>query len=340
MSVGQQFCAHESAALGEPLAGSAAHAEHNLLLSWPRAKWRRGLRQASDMPEAVSARLEAIAESGRRVNLIHRRDWPARHHCAYLMPENRRFEIRRSELPRFLAALQEGKPFTRWEVAPPIGPVLLCCTHGKKDKCCAKFGYATYQALAERVDAGRLPFEVWESTHLGGCRLAASAVIFPALRKYGRIDVEHVLPLLECEAANRPYLPCYRGDSRLSPLQQCAQVAALKWLAARGIRAELGVSTPPDPDATHCQMIIDWRSAEGRGRLAVECAQGTLERFDTCADLDAGTPNSAPVWEAIDITVLKPEQEGLANLDLPTCRSATTKLPPISKRNSKSKGPP
>lgn len=305
MTVVQRFCAQESATQGDPLAGSAAHAERNLLLSWPRAKWRRNLRQASDMPEAVSRRLEAVAESGRRVNLIHRRDQCPDHHRLYLMPENRRFEIPRDELTTLLQALDEGGSLARWEIGPPTGPVLLCCTHGKKDKCCAKFGYATYKALTEAVAMHDLSFDVWESTHLGGCRLAASAVVFPALRKYGRINDADVMPLLESEAANQPYLPCYRGDSRLSPVQQCAQVAALTWLTERCLRpTRLRISAPNDDQRSYCRLIAEWHTPHAEGRLLVTCAQRTLERYDTCADLDTSTPQLATVWQPIDLSVL------------------------------------
>lgn len=305
MSAVQRFCARESATLGDPLAGSAAHAERNLLLSWPRAKWRRSLRQANDMPEAVNARLEAIAESGRRVNLIHRRDQSPARHRLYLMPENRRYEVPRDALPAFLAALQEGESLARWEIAPPPGPLLLCCTHGKKDKCCAKFGYATYRALAAAVADRGLPFEVWESTHLGGCRLAASAVVFPALRKYGRIGDADVVPLLESEAANRPYLPCYRGDSRLSPLQQCAQVAALEWLAGQGLRPEVRVAEDAATETADRRCLnVHWRHGEQTRRLAVTCEARTLRRHDTCADIASGPPTPSRVWVATHLEAI------------------------------------
>ncbi|MCE8020036.1 sucrase ferredoxin [Halomonas sp. MCCC 1A11036] len=302
MSATQRFCAQESLALGDPLAGSAAHAECNLLLSWPRAKWRRSLRQASDMSEEVSTRLEAIAEEGRRVNLIHRRSQPEECHRLYLMPENRRYEVSRNELSTFLVALQRGAPLAQWEIDPPAGSLLLCCTHGKKDKCCAKFGYAAYKALATAVDLYELPFEVWESTHLGGCRLAASAVVFPTLRKYGRINDEDVLSLLESEMANRPYLPCYRGDSRLSPIQQCAQVAALEWLAARGIHGEVSVAQPSnEQESSRWWLAVHWQSGSDTGRLAVYCEPRMIQRYDTCADLAAGPPAASQVWVATQV---------------------------------------
>lgn len=306
MSAVQRFCARESLAQGDPLAGSAAHAERNLLLSWPRAKWQRSLRQASNMSDAVSTRLDGIAESGRRINLIHRRDQPGERHCLYLMPENRRFEVTREELPAFLDALGHDEPLTPWEAPPPAGALLLCCTHGKKDKCCAKFGYATFKALDTAVASRKLPFEVWESTHLGGCRLAASAVVFPALRKYGRIGDDDVLPLLESEMAGHPYLPCYRGDSRLSPEQQCAQVAALEWLVARGKKAEVSVAPTCAAEATKpCRLDVDWRSGSDAGRLAVDCEPRMLQRYDTCADLGKGPPSASLVWVATQIKIIE-----------------------------------
>ncbi|WP_111412357.1 sucrase ferredoxin [Billgrantia lactosivorans] len=309
MNGAKRFCARESVALGDPLAGSAAHAEHNLLLSWPRAKWQRSLRRASDMPDAVMSQLEAIAEAGRRVNLIHRRDQSDACHRLYLMPENRGFEVSHEELGAFLAALRERAPLARWETAPPSGSLLLCCTHGKKDKCCAKFGYAAYKALSTAVTERDLPFEVWESTHLGGCRLAASAMVFPALRKYGRIGEADVLPLLESEMAGRPYLPCYRGDSRLSPVQQCAQVAALEWLAARGIHADVAMQQPVEAGTSgRCQLAVVWHGKSGAGRLVVRCESRWLRRHDTCADLVAGPPTPSQVWvptrvEAVEMAV-------------------------------------
>lgn len=302
MSAVQQFCARESLAQHDPLAGSGAHAEYNLLISWPRNKWRRNLRQASDMPDQVAAQLGALAESGRRVNLIHRRDWPEQRHCIYLMPEKRRFEVMRDELGAFLDAFGSNTSLARWEAAPLECPVLLCCTHGKKDKCCAKFGNAAYQALSKAVEKHGFPIEVWESTHLGGCRLAASAVIFPALRKYGRIASEDIIPFLESETTGYPYLPCYRGDSRLTAVQQCAQVAALEWLDKKEIKPdELNISDPIDEQITNYRLIAEWRTNEENGRLVVTCQERALKRFDTCADLDAGTLNTGVVWEAVSI---------------------------------------
>ncbi|WP_069384189.1 sucrase ferredoxin [Halomonas caseinilytica] len=297
----QRFCAVESRAIDDPLVGSGTHPERNLLLSWPRSKWQRNLRQASDMPEALLAALHALPDEGRRVNLIHRREQSERHHRVFLMPERQAFDIPRDTLGDFIAALRRGDDLSTWQPSTVERSLVLCCTHGKKDKCCAKFGFATYKALAEAVRQRDLPFEVWESTHLGGCRLAASALLLPQLRKYGRIGDDDVLPLLESEARGRPYLPCYRGDSRLTPHQQCAQVAALEWLAARGLEADVRVEDDTaEADETDRDLVVTWHTGRQEGKLTIRCHALELMRYDTCADLPNG-PSPSRVWRAVEV---------------------------------------
>lgn len=295
---GHRFCSEESARIGDPLAGSGTHPESNLLLSWPRRRWRRSLRQAADMPDAVVDELEALAAAGRRVNLIDRHAQPSHLHRVFLMPERHAFDVPREELPGFLQSFARGASLQHWYAGPVSRELILCCTHGKKDKCCAKFGYRTWRAIADAVHDQGLPFDVWESTHLGGCRLAASVILLPRLRKYGRIGSADVQPLLASEARGRPYLPCYRGDSRLSPVQQCAQVGALMWLDARGREATVTVvSEPPAEDGHGHRIDVDWSSADAHGRLQVACTPCELLRHDTCAAHAEG-PKTSTVWHA------------------------------------------
>jgi len=299
----RHFCAEESLALGDPLVGTGSHAERNLLLSWPRARWQRSLRRASDMPEDVSTEIEAIAASGRRVNLIHRRSQDSHLHRAFLMPECLRYEVPRDDLPAFLQALQHGASLTRWQAGRVEGSLILCCTHGKKDKCCAKFGFRTFRAIAAAAQRQAHPFDVWESTHLGGCRLAASAIVFPQRHKYGRIGPDDIAPLLRAEAAGRPYLPCCRGDSRLTPVEQCAQVAALEWLQSRGLTGEVQVEGSTTADDDHCLAVaVRWQAPPQQGRLMVTCIASELVRHDTCADYESEGAKPARVWCAGDIT--------------------------------------
>lgn len=293
-----RFCADLSHEQGDPLAGSAAHAEHNLLLSWPSAKWARNLRQASDMDDTLKQTLNAIAAYGRRVNLIHRQGQHATQHQVFLMPERRRFNVPREQLGTFLAAWQTDTSLSRWEQHPLENDLLLCCTHGKKDKCCAKYGYQTYKALAKTVAEHRLPFEVWESSHLGGCRLAASLILLPKVRKYGRIRPDQALPFLCAEAKSQRYLPSYRGDSQLTPVQQCSQLAALCHLSNDG-RQPLLTLLEEEGGEQERLLRWQWQLGQTQGQITVHCQATTIMRVDTCSDLEQG-PTKSVVWQAIE----------------------------------------
>ena len=174
--------------------------------------------------------------------------------------------------------------------------LVLCCTHGTKDKCCAKYGYKTFKALASTVAEHPLPFEVWESSHLGGCRLAASVIVLPNVRKYGRITPEQALPFLQAEARQQRFLPGYRGGSQLTPAQQSAEIAALTQLSTEARQPTLALISDHGDDQAR-EIRFQWRLDQWQGELTVHCQATTLRRVDTCADLAQG-PTESTVWQA------------------------------------------
>lgn len=293
----RRFCREESLQIDEPLAGTGTHAVQNLLISWPRAQWTRSSRRARDMSDQISELLDKLAAQGRRVNLIYRRDDLEAGHRIFLMPENQSYRVLPDQLPGFLEQLLAG---TQSPGETLTQPILLCCTHGRKDRCCAKFGFQAYKALRESVRQEALPVSVWESSHLGGCRLAASAVVMPAMRKYGRISPQDALPLLQSEMNGRPYLPCLRGDAELNPVQQVARIAALNTLVATAPDAEVAILSE-EPVDNGASLVVGWSAGEIAGFLRVKCREEQLIRFDTCADLDAEDARPAKVWRAVDV---------------------------------------
>lgn len=296
------FCTVESEQAGDPLAGTGAHAQRNLLISWPSGKWMRSLRKARDMSDNLINQIEATVEAGRRINLIHREQQPAEQHRVYLMPENLQIELPRDQLPVFLDALNRGGSLDSWRPVPNASPLILCCTHGKKDKCCAKFGNATFKTLVQAVNEGGYNFDVWQSSHLGGCRLAASVMTFPARRKYGRIGPDEVVPFLEAESENRVYLPCYRGNSALEPAGQCAEIAVLQWLGEQGYVADARVeSMVPGISGKTVTAEVHWNEGRLAGLFSVQCAATTVMRYDTCADITPSGPSESTVWVAKEI---------------------------------------
>lgn len=204
-----------------------------------------GLDTAVDMSAMERAAVARLSEDGRRVQLVDRKTEAEDAHRLWLYPENHTRSVTRPDLAPALAALAAGDV---GEWTPAKRRLLLVCTHGQKDRCCARWGFAAYKALAATAPE---ELEVLESTHLGGCRLAASTLGLPAMTKHGRVVASDAAGLLKAEGKGVPLLRQWRGPCHLAPEAQ-----------AREIFERFGRSLPPEPRR--------------------------IERPATCAELDAG----------------------------------------------------
>ncbi len=137
-------------------------------------------------------------------------------------------ELRRLELERYDDLLQVD--FAR--AGDPVDhPLFLVCTHGKHDRCCAKYGRPLYDAVREQVDEEW----VWQSTHVGGDRFAGNLVALPDGVYYGRVGASEAWPLLECALQGQIHLPLYRGRSCHSFPVQAAERAVREATGQRGV---------------------------------------------------------------------------------------------------------
>ena len=112
--------------------------------------------------------------------------------------------------------------------APAGHPLFLVCTHGKHDRCCAKYGRPLYDAIREQVEEGW----AWQSTHVGGDRFAGNLVALPDGVYYGRVEPSDAWPVIEASLAGRVHLPRYRGRSCHGFAAQAAEL---------GVREETGL---------------------------------------------------------------------------------------------------
>jgi hypothetical protein len=140
---------------------------------------------------------------------------------------------------------------------PVEHPLLLVCTHGKHDPCCARYGRPLYDALADELE----PDWVWQSTHVGGDRFAGNVVALPHGLYYGRVERATAGAVLDETLAERVYLDLYRGRSCFSFPVQAAE---------RAIRLDTGLLGIEDVSllAAHRRDDGSWTvamSARGRG---------------------------------------------------------------------------
>jgi hypothetical protein len=110
-------------------------------------------------------------------------------------------------------------------------PLFLVCTHGKHDRCCAKFGRPLYDAVRELVDDSW----AWQSSHVGGDRFAGNLVTLPDGVYSGRVDRSEAWPVVEAALHGRVHLPCYRGRSCYGFAAQAAERAVREATGLLGI---------------------------------------------------------------------------------------------------------
>ena len=141
----------------------------------------------------------------------------------------------------------------------PAGhPLLLVCTHGKHDRCCAKYGRPLYDAVREQVEDGW----VWQSTHVGGDRFAGNLVALPDGVYYGRVEPAGAWGLLEAALAGEIHLPHYRGRSCHTFAVQAAE---------RAVRVETGLVGVADVRFVGQEQVADgWTISLEAGGAAYE----------------------------------------------------------------------
>jgi len=123
---------------------------------------------------------------------------------------------------------------------PVTEPLLLVCTHGRHDRCCALDG----RALVSAVTAGcpEIAPHIWESSHLGGHRFAPTALVLPTGYLYGRLDPATAIDVHKAAAHGEMEPLLCRGRSTWSQEGQIAELAVRR---ATGLREAAALHVGP-----------------------------------------------------------------------------------------------
>jgi hypothetical protein len=135
----------------------------------------------------------------------------------------------------------------RADWVPHDDPLLLVCTHGRRDRCCAELGRPVAAALTERW-----PDATWETTHLGGHRFAGALLALPSGIALGRLTAASAVPACEALLAGRlPDPAVVRGRAGLPGPVQAAELAAFRELGLRGLSDVSVTGTDGDRVSLH-----------------------------------------------------------------------------------------
>lgn len=134
----------------------------------------------------------------------------------------------------------------------PADPLLLVCTNGRRDQCCAVKGRPVAVALA-REFTGR----VWESSHLHGHRFASTALALPSGQMFARMDADLGRRVLVEPAPVVAGTAHERGRTQLTEPVQVADVLVRQQLGD-GEAASLSFDGP------NARGVVHVRHADGR----------------------------------------------------------------------------
>ncbi|MBU6245677.1 MAG: hypothetical protein KGP12_10740 [Actinomycetales bacterium] len=263
-------CSTRSRQVGEPLAGTAPRADAWVVLEQPGPWGARALRDA-DLPAGLGAILADAAASTRVGILLARHpSRPAR------QADGRRHawvaDVRPGSERLHHGLLDDISSVADWDFAglatgdlptldgPSADPLLLACTQGGRDACCATIGRPLLAAVHEHL--GVQQHLAWEASHIGGHRFAPTLLVLPTGAVYGRLDPAAAVSALRACADGRITGDGLRGRTGLSPQEQVAEIAVRAHLGGESALADFEVRESPAPDGTDAEVTA--RHADGR----------------------------------------------------------------------------
>lgn len=276
--MGEGFRCSVAAAV-EPLAGTAAVDSAFLLIEYS-GPWGRKAFEESRLPEEVRATVtDRAARAGVRLQLVrrHRRQSTGlRVFLVYAGAEGPWVETKVLSSPEELLELDlDGLAAgVRPGFEPHEDPLLLACTNGRRDTCCAEKG----RPLVAALDAA-YPELTWETTHVGGHRFAGAMLVLPHGLAYGRVLPDDAVRIGKLALQGRLELELLRGRAAYPGPVQAAEIALLQRLGRDEVDTLRLVSSESDGDRT----TVTFESAEGSHVVEVDTVTGDLVR-QSCGD--------------------------------------------------------
>lgn len=175
--------------------------------------------------------------------------------------------------------------------APPHR-LLLVCTHGRHDPCCAIWGRPVADALAARY-----PAETWECTHIGGDRFAPNLVVLPEGYYFGRVLPAEAAGIVTALASGRLVGGSLRGRSSLSLPAQAAQYFARATLNNEDA-GDLAPLTVRRVGESSFEVLLGL-AARGEVAVTVRRVLPPLAHRLTC---HASESRRAPAYELVDLS--------------------------------------
>lgn len=208
----------------EPLAGTAKQESVYVLFEWPAA-WSRDVLDGHTFGPGLTERLKAKLKGVAGLQLIRR---PGRAGRERGTGHFRCFVVWAKEGLVQDYILNGPEDILDLDLENPRGtclPLVLVCTHAKRDACCAVKGRPLAASLACEYEE-----TVWETSHTKGHRFAPSVLLMPWGYSFGRLNVEAGRELVGKALRGEYFYPANRGSGLNTPQGQVAELAVAQLL--------------------------------------------------------------------------------------------------------------
>lgn len=278
------FCAEFSHASNEAMFGTVKRTTTWLVLEY-EGRWHPEAFEESDIPSDVKAHLSAHtdADPTTRILLIRQNPRLAPEGIAFYVAQTREtdsvlyaFQLDRYEdiLALDIATIRAGD--VAYDAHRTSDPIFLVCTHGRRDKCCARHGIPVYEQMATLGGAS-----VWQASHVGGHRFAANVVCLPEGIVYGRVNTENAHSVLEAHQTGQLVPILMRGRSAYPKRAQVAESL---------LRLETGITARDAfhlDNAKHSDETIRFVAARDSVTHVIALAENeALSVYKSCGDAE------------------------------------------------------
>lgn len=275
-----------------------------MLLEVP-ARWGRDIFDGEALGDELSEHLKKhVSDCGSRMLFIRR---PGREgqridrHRFYLCdtrPGRRSIRVGRVDRPADMLDLDLSPGGHVDGTREVEGPVVLVCTHAKRDQCCAVRGRPVVAGLESRLGNRLSSLDpdsaVWECSHTGGHRFAPVLLLPGTGYTYGPAETDLAVRIVEAELDGRVVTEHLRGRSTWPPAGQVAEVAV------RDSGVEAGIDdlvVDIDPDDPHVAVV---QHADGRAWRVETGTRLLPPRAQSCRK----PPGKASAWVVESLTRL------------------------------------
>ena len=282
---------------GEPLAGTAKTGTTYVLLEWPHA-WGRDVLDGSTFGAELSAKLtQHLANYDATLLLIRHPTREGRqigdHHLYLVFADEQVTEVLHVTGPEALLELDLSGPGNNG-ASIREKPMLLVCTHAKRDRCCAVKGRPVVRELAQQYPAHVGNDVVWETSHIKGHRFAATLMLMPWAYSYGRMNVEAAHALVEHAFNGLYFVPGNRGRGTLSAPAQAAELAVATALTKQGVRLGIDQLQVTVVDSAQKTATVRVEDTHAQQSYAVMLEKRPVEGvIASCGD----APKTGATWQ-------------------------------------------